>query len=243
MLNKSYTIGRAFGIPIKVHGSLILVVLFFALQPNVSPLDIIALALGLFGSVALHELGHSLVARRKGCYVHEIILSPLGGAAKMMNIPSRPRDEIQVALAGPAVSLVLAVLCALVPSEIFAYFASINTMLFLFNILPVFPMDGGRVLRAALSIKRGRLTGTRIAVEVSKYFCFAFAIIGILNWSYFMLILIAVFIYRAGKMEYAMVQQEYRADPWRGQSEGRIDVEVSPPPYLEKSWWKFKWPR
>ena len=107
-MNNSILIGRVFGIPIKVHSSLILLTVLLSLFSMDGFLSTLFLMIGIFASVALHELGHSIVARRKGSYIHEIVLFPLGGVAKISNIPKKPSDEIQVALAGPAVSLLLA---------------------------------------------------------------------------------------------------------------------------------------
>lgn len=108
--NNAILIGRVAGIPIRLHISLPIVVLIFAAMAGRNFLEVIVFALGLFGSVALHELGHSLVAQKKGSYIHEIVLYPFGGAAKIVNIPKKPIDEIWVALAGPGVSLVLALI-------------------------------------------------------------------------------------------------------------------------------------
>lgn len=241
MVNNAIPIGSVFGIPIRLHISLVIVVALFPIFFNIGLLETLILAVGIFGSVALHELGHSLVARAKGSYIHEIVLYPFGGAAKIANIPKRPVDEILVALAGPAVSLVLAILCYQV--KWLEFVGYLNGMLFFFNILPVFPMDGGRVLRAALSIKKGRVEATRIAATVGKYFCGLFVLVGLFGLPIqvfglfgpfkhnLMLAFIGFYIYRVGQMEYRMVLMEYQANHYSGHREGRIDVEVSPPPY------------
>ena len=243
MVNNAISIGSVFGIPIRLHISLLIIVVLVPILFNVGLLVTLILAAGIFGSVALHELGHSVVARAKGSYIHEIVLYPFGGAAKISNIPKRPVDEIAVALAGPAVSLVLAILCYQVAWLEFVGY--LNGMLFFFNILPVFPMDGGRVLRAALSIKKGRVDATRIAATVGKYFCGLFVLVGLFGLRFrlfgligpfgpnFMLAFIGFYIYRAGQMEYRMVLTENQTTPFRGRREERIDVEVSPPPYAK----------
>lgn len=241
MINNAFSIGSVFGIPIRLHISLLIAVVLFSIYFNVGFLATLILAVGIFGSVALHELGHSVVARAKGSYIHEIVLYPFGGAAKISNIPKRPIDEILVALAGPAVSLVLALVFRQI--ELLRFLGYLNGMLFFFNILPVFPMDGGRVLRAALAIKKSRVEATRIAATVGKYFCGLFIIVGLFGMPYrimgligpfesnFMLAFIGFYIYRAGQMEYRMVMLEHQANPFSGYREGQIDVEVSPPPY------------
>lgn len=235
------------GIPIRLHISLLIVVglVSLALLNTGVGLPLILLgAVGIFGSVALHELGHSIVARSKGGYIHEIVLYFFGGAAKIANIPKRPKDEIMVALAGPAVSLILALICQ--PFAWLSYIALINWMLFFFNLLPVFPMDGGRVLRAILTIKKGRLNATRIAATVGKYFCILFVVIGLFGMEVpffgrtlviapnLVLAFIGGYIYYAGKLEYTQVLLEHQASRFSGYRENHIDVEVSPPPYDAK---------
>ena len=244
MVNNAISIGSVLGIPIRLHISLLIVIVLVPIIFHVGPLVTLILAVGIFGSVALHELGHSVVARTKGGYIHEIVLYPFGGAAKISNIPKRPVDEILVALAGPAVSLVLALLFNQI--ELLRFLGYLNGMLFFFNILPVFPMDGGRVLRAVLTIKNGRVEATRIAATVGKYFCGLFVWIGLFGLNFqllgfigpfernLMLAFIGFYIYRAGQMEYRMVMMENQTAPaFRGNREERTDVEVSPPPYAE----------
>ncbi len=245
MNGNSILLGRVFGIPIRAH-FLLLIALPFIMGWFTNPSMSVRLlgAVGLFASVALHELGHSVVARAKGSYIQEIVLYPFGGAAKISNIPTRPLDEILVALAGPAVSLLLGIV------GLFAGFlilgahpeanhyplvfelGAINIALFVFNLFPVFPMDGGRVLRALIARKKGRLAATRIAVTVGKYFCIVFVIYGLLNMR-FLLAFIGGYIYFAGQQEYRMVLMENQGIPFQGKREGRTDVEVSPPPYAE----------
>jgi Zn-dependent protease len=245
MVNNALSIGTVFGIPIRLHISLLIAAFLFSVYSGLGFLATLILAVIIFGSVALHELGHSVVARAKGGYIHEIVLYPFGGAAKISNIPKKPVDEILVALAGPAVSLVLALLFGYGSRYValLAYPSYINGLLFFFNILPVFPMDGGRVLRAALSLGRGRVQATRIAATVGKYFCGLFVLIGLFGLPMrllgfigpfdrnFMLAFIGIYIYHAGQMEYRMVLMEHQASHFSGFREGRIDVEVSPPPY------------
>jgi Zn-dependent protease len=243
MVNNALSIGSVFGIPIRLHISLLIVIVLVPIIFHVGPLVTLVLVVGIFGSVALHELGHSVVARAKGSYIHEIVLYPFGGAAKISNIPKRPMDEIMVALAGPAVSLALALIFNQI--EWLSFLGYLNGMLFFFNILPVFPMDGGRVLRAALTIKKGRVEATRTAATVGKYFCGFFVLVGLFGLKVrlfgiigpyepnFMLAFIGFYIYRAGQMEYRMVRMENQAHRFRSQNAESIEVEISPPPYAE----------
>ncbi|MDH3981853.1 MAG: site-2 protease family protein [Kiritimatiellaceae bacterium] len=240
MVNNALSIGSVLGIPIRLHISLLIAIGILSIFSGAQPLVILILAVGLFGSVALHELGHSVVAQAKGGYIHEIVLYPFGGAAKIENLPKRPIDEIMVALAGPAVSLALALIFR--QFELTYFLGYLNGMLFFFNILPVFPMDGGRVLRAALTLKYGRVVATKLAATTGKYFCILFVLIGLFGMPQLfgiigpfkpslMLAFIGVYIYSAGKQEYRMVLMEHQANSFSGFKEGNVEIEVSPPPY------------
>lgn len=244
MEKNALLLGSVLGIPLRLHISLLIaigILSLMAASAGVNPVIILILAVGLFGSVALHELGHSVVARAKGGYIKEIVLYPFGGAAKIANLSSKPIDEMLIALAGPAVSLILGLL--LLPFSLTHDLGRLNMMLFFFNILPVFPMDGGRVLRAALTIKNGRLNATRTAAQVGKYFCGLFIIIGLFGMPFqllgligplrpsLMLAFIGGYIYMAGQQELRMVMMEHQANHFSGHRDADIGVEVSPPPY------------
>lgn len=254
MNGNSIQLGRVFGIPIKAH-FLLLIALPFIMNwfttPSV-PLRLLG-AIGLFASVALHELGHSVVAQAKGSHIQEIVLYPFGGAAKISNIPEKPLDEIMVALAGPAVSLILGIVGVTAGMSMLdgdPYTKSyplllelgiINIVLFVFNLFPVFPMDGGRVLRAMLSRKKSRVEATRIAATVGKYFCIFFVVVGLFGLPLpfagitlrpnLMLAFIGGYIYFAGQTEYRQVLIQHQARHFSGVREEKIEVEVSPPPY------------
>jgi len=243
MNGNSILLGRVFGIPIRMHLLLLFAlpyIMTFFTTPNV--LMRLLGAVGLFASVALHELGHSVVAQAKGGHIQEIVLYPFGGVAKISNIPVRPRDEILVALAGPAVSLLLGIagfgagiwLLAARPEPthypLVLELGLINIALFVFNLFPVFPMDGGRVLRAVLATKKSRVEATRVAATIGKYFCIFFVVYGLLNRQ-FILAFIGVYIYFAGQQEYRQVMMEHQASHFSGFQDGNFDVEVSPPPY------------
>lgn len=253
----STQIAKIAGIPIRVHITLWILLPLFAinLSHGMGLIWGLVAALGLFTSVALHELGHSLVAIRKGCGVREILLLPIGGMAKMEQIPTIPRDEIQMALAGPAVSILLSIVFGIIGQTIaglglrqFGFMlqvlGQINLFLGLFNLLPSFPMDGGRVFRAFMSARVGRLEATRIAAKIGKIMAIGFGIIGILLPGGITLIAIAIFIYFAADAEYRMMrmQQGARAPqtiftqgrPSQQVWTGGDDIEVSPPPYARK---------
>lgn len=252
----SYEILKIRGIPIRVHVTLLIllpiIALSFSRQMGMASIfPGLWMAVGLFASVALHELGHSLVALAKGCRVRQILLLPIGGMAQLDQMPARPRDEIQMALAGPAVSLALYVLgneagywLHGTRLELFGLLAGtlgdINLMLFLFNLIPSFPMDGGRVFRAVLTPRLGRVLSTRIAAGVGRFLAVLFGIFGLFHFNLF-LVVIAIFIYQAAGAEYRMVVLQEMARrgpppfaPWMRSGPRPLDeqeVEVGPPPY------------
>ena len=255
----SYSIGSIFNIPVRVHVTLLIFLPLFALSfapmGGMQGLFYGALgAVGLFGSVVLHEVGHSLVARTKGSRILEILLLPIGGMARLDRLPPKPADEIQTALAGPAVSLALGILgiwfaplaYALNPplGLILHELGRINIMLVLFNLIPSFPMDGGRVFRAVLTPRLGRLAATQLAAKVGRAFAWIFGIWAI--WPVFhhgqisfTLLLIAYFIYQAAGAEARQAEYEAAYARHRAQEGGTFqipeaDVHVSPPPYARQ---------
>lgn len=167
-------------------------------------------AIGLFVSVTLHELGHSWVALRYDIEIESITLWILGGIASLGSLPKDWRKEFWIAVAGPATSVLvaggcLAVALLLPPSLpaavfVFGWLALVNIVLVLFNLLPAFPMDGGRVLRALLARNRPYATATRIAARIGVVFAVIFAVYGVLIFNP-ILILVAFFIYGAAKTE------------------------------------------
>ncbi|WP_336336608.1 site-2 protease family protein [Haloarcula brevis] len=169
-----------------------------------------AAAVGLFVSVALHELGHAWAAMRYGLRVESITLWILGGLASLESMPKEWNRELVIALAGPAVSVLVGLVCyaALValPASaqltlfVVGWLAVTNLVLAAFNMLPSFPMDGGRVLRALLARKRPYATATRIAARVGTGFAVLFAVVGVLSFSP-MLLLLALFVYGAASGE------------------------------------------
>lgn len=239
---KSFKIGSAFGIPIKLDLTFLLILPVFAyiigiqLEPlvevlnatmglNVDP-EILAVspttrygigllaAIGLFVSVIFHEFGHSLVARRYGVPIASITLWLLGGVAQMEEIPEDWKKEFNIAVAGPIVSIVTGVLAyfffVLTPPDgftlgalrfTFAYLAIMNIFLAGFNMLPGFPMDGGRVLRALLARNRPHALATQQAARVGQLFAILLGIFGLLAGFNIILILIAFFIYIAAAGE------------------------------------------
>jgi len=181
-------------------------------------------ALGLFFGVLVHELAHSLVARSKGIKMQSITLLMFGGVAQMDEGAPEPRTELPMALAGPIMSLIFGLVCCglvyvtpeMTPDPalqgvlvfIFGYLGVLNIILFAFNLIPAFPMDGGRVLRAVLATRMPLHRATRIAANIGKAFAVIFGIVGLYFFSPF-LILIALFIYIGASMESTAVQYNF----------------------------------
>ncbi|MFA5689965.1 MAG: site-2 protease family protein [Kiritimatiellales bacterium] len=236
MIKSSYLLTTVMRIPIRIHITLIILLILIAFA---SGLYGVLLAAGLFGCVAAHELGHSWVAIKKGCRVHEILLLPIGGVAKMSGLPTSAKSELLIALAGPVTSFLLFVFFIfLAPvSPLLASLAGINLMLCLFNLLPSFPMDGGRIFRAVMTPKLGLLKATGLAVRIGKIMAVVFGVFGLMTWNW-ILILIAIFIYQAAGAEYRSVAMMHAQRQWVTLDEP--DIEVSPPPYAAKPqpFWK-----
>jgi Zn-dependent protease len=234
----SWNLGRISGIDLYLHPSALLV---FLLAQGVMPtmLETIALVVALFGSIVLHELGHALMARRYGIRTADITLYVFGGVARLERMPRSAGPELLIALAGPAVNfaivlgltgfLTLATLLGLPSWEFLDVVFKLNLGLGLFNLLPVFPMDGGRVLRALLSGPLGRLRATEVAAFLGRVLAIVGGIYFLTNQMYQALIL-AVFVYLAGSMELRQVRAEGRPP---GTPEGLIDV---PPPPAGFRW-------
>ncbi|MFO7926938.1 MAG: M50 family metallopeptidase [Halobacteriota archaeon] len=168
----------------------------------------LASAIGLFVCVLLHELGHAAVARRYGYEIESITLWLLGGLARTVEQPRRWNHELWIALAGPIVSVAVGVGCFLafdaVPSDparfVLGYLAALNVVLAGFNMIPAFPLDGGRVLRALLGRTRTRAAATERAVSIGKFFAIVLGLFGVLVFNPF-LVAVAFFVYIAAAAE------------------------------------------
>ena len=217
----SIHIGRLFGIRIEVHVTFLMLVLFVALNPTVltsgrptDALTAVLLLLLIFACVLLHELGHALTARRFGIRTRDIILLPFGGVARLERMPERPQQEILVAIAGPLVNVVLAGILYLFievlhvgggTGQIMAALLVVNVVMLLFNLLPAFPMDGGRVLRALLALRLPYTRATRIASIVGQTVALLFGLFGLINGNV-MLMFVALFVFLAAGEERTLVQ-------------------------------------
>jgi Zn-dependent protease len=225
----SLHLGRIAGVKIVVHWTFVFLiawVVFLELQRGSDAYGImlmILFVLSIFGCVVLHEMGHSLMARKFGIETKRITLLPIGGVASLERIPEEPKKELLIAVAGPAVNIVIALLLLpfvnfgramqLMENEaqhvitpgtfLFALF-SVNLLLVAFNAIPAFPMDGGRVLRALLSFKLNRVKATSIAAGLGQVLAVGFFFFGLMYNPF--LILISIFVFFGAYSENMIVQ-------------------------------------
>ncbi len=214
---RNLKIGRIAGINVILHATFPIFVFglglfIFVTQGLAEALLVLATLVALFGFVLLHELGHSLVAQRLGVKVRSITLLPLGGMALTESLPRRPRDELLIALAGPAVNFLLAGFfftaraSGALGGDFVDYILAANLMLGGFNLVPAFPLDGGRVLRAMLSGKMPFEAATARAVFVGRIFAVLFVAVALFRPSLIMLGLIGAFLFIAGGRELRSVR-------------------------------------
>ncbi len=219
----SITIATIFGTKVRMHLSFLLLLAWVAAGEAMTHGGEAAMAgivfvLLLFVCVVAHEFGHILVARRYGGRTRDILLLPIGGVSRMDRMPERPAEELAVALAGPAVSiaigLVLIFLVGFPTSQsienpdfvaLLPRLAATNLFLALFNLVPAFPMDGGRALRALLAIRMGRIAATRAAARMGHVFAGFFVLLGLLAGNP-LLLLIGIFVYFGASAEAADTQ-------------------------------------
>ena len=228
----SWRIGRIAGIDVYVHSTFLLLLGWVGLSHYLAHQDPrealygVVFILALFGVVVLHELGHALAARRYGIRTHDITLLPIGGVARLERMPDDPKQELVVALAGPAVNAVLAGALylglllgqRLIPVEevprVGAHFLNqmlwVNVSLAVFNLLPAFPMDGGRVLRALLALRLNYVRASQVAARIGQGMALFFGFLGLLYNPF--LVFIALFVWIAASEEASMVQMRSSLD-------------------------------
>ncbi|HEY2374532.1 MAG TPA: site-2 protease family protein [Gemmatimonadaceae bacterium] len=233
----SWRLGRVAGIDLYVHATFVLLLAWVAFQEYAQGPAAIAASMiyiiALFAIVVLHELGHALTARRYGIRTRDITLLPIGGVARLERMPRDPRQELLVALAGPAVNVVLAIVLygivrlggqppvgelydidIVTSARAFLYqLAFVNVVLAAFNLLPAFPMDGGRVLRAILAMRLSSYTrATEIAARVGRVFALLLGIAGLYRFTNPFWVLIALFVWLGAGSEAAAVQTSATLD-------------------------------
>ncbi len=226
MKNALY-LGKVSGIRIFVHWTFLILIgwiVFSNLNRGLGGTEIlwsVAFILTIFGCVTLHELGHALAAKRFNIVTRDITLLPIGGVAQMESIPEKPKEELIVAIAGPAVNLVIFVLLFFAlpgpqsaggamdiqhigPGNFMYALMVVNMWLALFNLIPAFPMDGGRVFRALLAFRMERIRATRIAAGLGQILAMGFIFLGLFYNPF--LVFIGLFIFLGAQSEAEQTQ-------------------------------------
>ncbi|HQX48863.1 MAG TPA: site-2 protease family protein [Planctomycetaceae bacterium] len=221
----SWRLGEFRGIAVYMHATFLILIAFVvvsqwsASQSVVKTLEGVAFVLALFGCVVLHEFGHALMAARFGIKTRDITLLPIGGVARLERMPEDPIQELWVALAGPAVNVVIAaglwtwiqLTSVFSPLEqlgvttgpFLERLMAVNVILVVFNMIPAFPMDGGRVLRALLATRLEYTRATQIAASVGQSLALVFAFVGFFTNPFLMFI--ALFVWIGAAQEASMV--------------------------------------
>lgn len=228
----SISFGKIAGIRVLMHWTFLLLLAWIIITEvnkgsnTATVLLTVGYVLSIFFCVILHEFGHALTARRYGIETRKVTLLPIGGVASLERMPEKPKQELVVAIAGPAVNVIIAVLLLLIgsfgindlfdperiesmanitPGNFLYALCLINLILVAFNAIPAFPMDGGRVLRALLSFKMKRTKATNIAAKLGQVIGVVFILFGFAG--NFLLILIGLFVMAGAYSENMMVQQ------------------------------------
>lgn len=222
----TWNLGRLAGIPIRMHMTLLILLAWIAGSYALAGAGLGATAVGLFlvlsifAVIVVHELGHALVARRYGIRTRDIMLLPVGGIASLERTPDKPSQELAVALVGPAINLAIAAVFWIgieifggttrlsevtsISGAIATQLMWINVGLAVFNLLPAFPMDGGRALRALLAMRLGHERATNIAAALGKILAVALGIFGLFYNP--LLVIIALVVWMGATQERALVQ-------------------------------------
>lgn len=221
----SFRIATVKGTEVRVHVTFFLLLFWVAAAylaegSAAKAIGAITFFCALFACVVLHELGHAMAARRFGIHTPDITLLPIGGLARLERIPESPRQELIIALAGPMVNVIIAAALYVIlggfpelnigfdiaePGAILPNLLLVNLWLVIFNMIPAFPMDGGRVLRATLALFIERDRATAVATSIGQYLAVLGGIIGLLM-SHPFLILIAIFVFMSAGAEAALVR-------------------------------------
>lgn len=231
-MGSSLKIASFFGIEVRIHVTFLLFLAWiwfssYELEGSSGAVKGVLFILILFACVLLHEFGHALAARAFGIRTPDITLYAIGGVARLNRIPDKPWQELIVAIAGPLVNVVIAAVLIFgihvtaglqqvehlesPRIEMLAKVASVNVMLVLFNLIPAFPMDGGRVLRALLAMTMPYARATQIAARIGQGLAIVFAIFGFLGNP--ILIFIAIFIFVGAQQEASITRANRSSQP------------------------------
>lgn len=221
----SWSLGTLFGIKVRIHWTFLLLLIWIAASSAgagggwLAVLTSLAFIIAVFGCVLLHEAGHALMARRFGVPTVDITLLPIGGLARMQRIPTEPKQELAIAVAGPAVNVVIGALLfagltagyglgtvlsvQFLEESLLARLMWVNFVLVAFNVLPAFPMDGGRMLRALLAMRMNYSRATNIAGALGQMMAMLFGLIGLFYNPFLLFIALFVFLGAEAEMQAA----------------------------------------
>jgi Zn-dependent protease len=227
MTSWSWKLGRVAGVDIYMHATFVLLLAWMAIahyferHRMIDAVNGVVFIIALFAIVVLHELGHAVAARHFDIGTRDITLLPIGGVARLERFPDDPKQELLVALAGPAVNVALALLLALAvaPAEaldvwdkgawldapFLAKLSVVNATVAVFNLIPAFPMDGGRALRALLALRLDYLRATQLAAQIGQAFALTFGMIGLFAGNP-VLVFIAMFVWMGAASENGLAQ-------------------------------------
>ena len=225
MFANAWNMGAISGIKIRMHWSFLILPVFVYFSAVLdagflAALLSVAMVISVFGCVLLHELGHAFAARGFDIGTRDILILPIGGVASLESIPENPFQELWIAIAGPLVNVLIAILLYFVrdyipmpvlAAQFVASLAFINLLLVAFNMIPAFPMDGGRVLRSVLAMFMNYVSATSIAATVGKYVAIALGVYALWNFN-IMLMLLAAFVMFAGQREKWAVMMRHGHD-------------------------------
>ncbi len=225
----SWKIGEFAGIGVYIHATFLLIIVWVGLSHWLAGKTLeatlagLAFIMALFACVLLHEFGHALTAKKYGIKTRDITLLPIGGVARLERMPDDPKQELWVALAGPAVNVAIAAVLfvwllvtngfeplsnlSMVKGSFIERLLLVNVALVLFNLIPAFPMDGGRVLRALLATKLEYTRATQIAAGIGQGMAFLFGLVGLFSNPF--LLFIAFFVWIGAAQEASMTQMKY----------------------------------
>jgi Zn-dependent protease len=238
-------LGRIFGIETYIHWSFWILLLWIVLQALgqgglAAALSATGFVIAIFFCVYLHELGHAMTARRYGIQTLDISILPIGGLARLERMPKSPIAEFWIAIAGPAVNVVIALVLAslfgikvvianmqnadILSHSLLLQLVAINVSLAVFNLFPALPMDGGRILRSLLQLRMSRLRATEVAARVSRYLAGVLIIAGFIYG--FHLVLIGIFVLIAGFQELMMARVEHLREQGMQSPSGSVYQDV-----------------